>query len=369
MVVHLENRIPVRSGDDMSYKALITMPSGTQKWVSAGSMKELASRAFALGVDVGPTKFTPTFQQYSDHILSDIKDRAIKPTTMLGYKGYCRNYLYPAFGSMKLNEITPTDIQQYLNKNIHLSRKTLHEHLTYMSQIFQYAIAEHYLNDNPATNKLVTNPSRKVTVRDTLTEDEIRDIYLHLPELAPNDASIVAFYLFSGMRRGELAGLQRKDINSSFIQIKKEAVYPGGNEPLLDYTGKTASALRMVPVLDILKPFISDCDPEYYIYRKEKDPPTLAMHRRTWERIKNTIDMHGATPHTLRHTFITVCNNACIDLKTIKLIVGHSAQDITLGRYTHGMKSMLIQAGRQINNEFSDIINATNAYSPNGLLS
>lgn len=368
MSVQLDNGISAVAGEnDMLYRAVITTPKGEQKWLSAPNMNELARRAFAYGMETGPSLATPTFQSYSDSVLTRFKANTIKQTTMIGYRGYCKNYLYPYFGNIMIDCINPAMIQSYLNNVKYLAKKTLHEHLQYMIQVFDYAIAEHYITENPARNKIITIPSRRITTRDTLAEDNIRDIYEHLPDLRPEDASIVAFYLFTGMRRGELAGLQRKFIGQDFIDIKKEAVYPGGNEPYLDYTGKTASALRLVPIIDILRPFISDCDPEYYIYRKEKDPPTLAMHRRTWDRIKNTIDMHGATPHILRHTFITVCNNACIDLKTTKLIVGHSSQDITLGRYTHGMKSMLTRAATEINNEFLAIINPSELKQDNVL--
>ena len=338
MSVQLDNGISAVAGEnDMLYRAVITTPKGEQKWLSAPNMNELARRAFAYGMETGPSLATPTFQSYSDSVLTRFKANTIKQTTMIGYRGYCKNYLYPYFGNIMIDCINPAMIQSYLNNVKYLAKKTLHEHLQYMIQVFDYAIAEHYITENPARNKIITIPSRRITTRDTLAEDDIRDIYEHLPDLRPEDASIVAFYLFTGMRRGELAGLQRKFIGQDFIDIK-------------------------------MQPFISDCDPEYYVYRKEKDPPTLAMHRRTWDRIKNTIDMHGATPHILRHTFITVCNNACIDLKTTKLIVGHSSQDITLGRYTHGMKSMLTRAATEINNEFLAIINPSKPKQDNVLM-
>ena len=54
-----------------------------------------------------------------------------------------------------------------------------------------------------------------------------------------------------------------------------------------------------------------------------------------WKRITETIDMHGATPHVLRHSYLTYAVGATTDFKTIQGISGHADIFTLLNRYAH----------------------------------
>ena len=348
----------------MGAQASLTLPDGSTRWLRGSSVSEIAEKAFQIGLNYSSTPATPTFQEYSEKVLTTFKSRSLKNNTLVGYRGYCRNHIYPVFGNMQIGSITPTDIQEYLNGKSDMAHKSLKEHLNYMSQVFEYAIAEGIIKENPAANRIIVNPSNRVKPREAVDPDDFRDIYSNLGELKHGDATVVAFCMFTGMRRGELLGLQRKDIDSEFIHVTKEITYAGRNQPQIDWTGKTANAIRVIPVTDLIRPFIPDCDPETYIFGMKDEPPTNMLQVRAWQRITRTIDMHGSTPHQFRHTFATICNNAGIDLKSTKVILGHSTSyDITIGRYTHAMRSQLLEAGRKINAEFTELINKTGAYA------
>lgn len=66
-----------------------------------------------------------------------------------------------------------------------------------------------------------------------------------------------------------------------------------------------------------------------------------------WERIEKKINLHGATPHALRHTFITMCVGKT-DIKTLQIIAGHSNLDETLGRYAHGREEKVREAANSL---------------------
>ena len=262
----------------------------------------------------------------------------------------------PFFGDVRIDNIDAPMIQDYLNSKSDLSKKTLKEHLGFLIQIFDYAVGEEYIEKNPAINKIITIPSKKVTNRDSLEEYAIADIYNSLGDLSPEDAKMIALFMFTGMRRGELLGLKYKDIDDKFIHLAREAVYPSCNQAVIDESGKTAAALRPIPIIDLLRPFISDeVDPEFFVIGCGPAPLSLQRYRNTWTRIVNHINLYHATPHTFRHTFATICNNAELDPKSIKTIIGHSTTDITLGRYTHSLESQLLKAGELINAEFNCI--------------
>jgi site-specific recombinase XerD len=74
--------------------------------------------------------------------------------------------VYPALGHMKLDKITVRHIQRFINdlmlngKNLKtgkpLSRKTVVHHLSFISDVFSYAMRMDMLSDNPCDNTIQT---------------------------------------------------------------------------------------------------------------------------------------------------------------------------------------------------------------------
>ena len=59
------------------------------------------------------------------------------------------------------------------------------------------------------------------------------------------------------------------------------------------------------------------------------------IHRRMMERIRRTIDLHGASTHVFRHSFATMLNDAGASVKTIQSIIGQTDFKTTADRYCH----------------------------------
>ncbi|MGI6174528.1 MAG: tyrosine-type recombinase/integrase, partial [Christensenellales bacterium] len=81
--------------------------------------------------------------------------------------------------------------------------------------------------------------------------------------------------------------------------------------------------------------------------RESEDPAysDSRKYERSMERIERTIDLHGATAHILRHTYLTLLNNAGIDPKTIQAIGGHADIGTTMNRYVHSQQKQVLSAG------------------------
>ena len=61
------------------------------------------------------------------------------------------------------------------------------------------------------------------------------------------------------------------------------------------------------------------------------------------KRITTTIDMHKATPHTLRHSYLTYAVGATTDFKTIQGISGHADVFTLLNRYAHPQEHKILE--------------------------
>ncbi|MBR5088209.1 MAG: tyrosine-type recombinase/integrase family protein, partial [Ruminiclostridium sp.] len=143
--------------------------------------------------------------------------------------------VYPALGHLRLDKITSRDIQKFINdlavngKNLQtgkpLSRKTLIHHLSFISSIFAYAIKMDMLKDNPCSR--VTVPKGEKKEKSIYTIEEVEQLF-GLLETAP--VKYRAFFMlaiYSGYRRGEMLGLEWKDIDweNGVINVRRTSNY------------------------------------------------------------------------------------------------------------------------------------------------
>ena len=95
-------------------------------------------------------------------------------------------------------------------------------------------------------------------------------------------------------------------------------------------------------------------------------PYTLSKYRAMWKRIKETIDLHGATPHILRHSYLTYAVGSTTDFKTIQGISGHSDVFTLMNRYAHPQEDKVIE----LSNEIATILtqNVDKPWTPSRLI-
>lgn len=149
--------------------------------------------------------------------------------------------------------------------------------------------------------------------------------------------------LCTGMRRGELAAIQKKDIDfaSKIISITKSIEYTP-NQPNIKMP-KTPHSIRKVPIIDILsdqlKAYCKSLKEEDYLFGG-KSPYSLTMLRKRWARYIKDIDIN-ITQHQLRHAYSFLLYRSGIDVKTAQYLLGHSNYATTMNIYTDFDKEKL----------------------------
>ena len=179
---------------------------------------------------------------------------------------------------------------------------------------------------------------------------QFQDILSHLKDLSENDRRFLALCLFTGMRRGEALGLRWEDFYDDKIHIQRNVTHPQRNQPYVS-TPKTKAGIRSIPMpkplVDALCPF----QEKGYLFG-EKNPYTLKQFTLMWRRINKAIDMHGATPHVLRHSYLTYAVGVTTDFKTIQGISGHADVFTLVNRYAHPQETKVID----LTNEIADVL-------------
>ena len=284
------------------------------------------------------------FADYAWEWFESYKVPKLRPGTEMNYRLIIRKHLVPFFGSMRLDEITTVDVQRFYNQHAHQSRSTVNKLALILHGIFDSAIEDGLCVIDLTRSKRLTY-SKKKTFREALFIDAAQDIIANLPRLELKDRLLVALLIITGIRRGEALSLQWEDIDfeRKLINIRRSVRFAGNK----GYIGPTKSkaGVRLIPLEPQLEEILTALPHDgKYILGNGEFPITEMTYKRGWERICRTINIHGATAHVLRHTYITMAA-AHLDIKTLQTIAGHSDISTTMNRYAHGREDKIIQAG------------------------
>lgn len=330
------------------------------KWIQGNGQNEVNDRIVKAYIDSGriwefmtkqtaePPKETITMAEYADKWMTVYKAGKLKPSTIETYRKHLRAHVLPAFGSRPIDSITTEDVQLFLNERKHLAKKTLTSMRHFMGEIFKDAKEDGLIEKDPTASRRISIPSSKANEREALPLEQFKEIMTNLDRLNPEDKRLLVLLMFTGMRRGEALGLRWEDIDTKagLIHVQRNVTHAGGNRPVIG-TPKTKSGKRDVPldpyVLEALKPmqkagFILGGD----------SPITMTTYNNTMKRIRKAVDLHGATAHVFRHSYLTYMAGQTADLKTLQTIAGHSTIGMTMNRYVHAQPEKIIDAGKKM---------------------
>lgn len=268
--------------------------------------------------------------------------------------------VYPALGHLRLDKITGRHIQQFINdlilngKNMRtgepLSRKTVVHHLSLISDVLSYAVKMDVLNDNPC--RKVTIPKGEKKEKNIYTLEELEQL-LTLLETAPLKYRLFfTLLLYTGFRRGEMMGLEWKDIDfeNNVISVRRTSNYTKERGIYTDTTKtKSSQRSRKYPqlVFDLLKSYKTEQDEERLKFGNKwiesdrifvqadgramnNNSPYLWLHR-----FCEKNNMRFCDIHSFRHAHASILIQSGVDVATVSADLGHTNSGTTLGIYTH----------------------------------
>lgn len=218
--------------------------------------KELQRQAvlFEEAVAHGYKTTAVKFQEFAEEWFEEYAKLNLRGTTYERMK-QLTNRVYPAIGHLRLDKITGRHIQQFVNDLMNstsertgkpLAKKTVVHHLSFISDVFNYAVKMDMISDNPC--RKVTIPKGEVKEKNIYSIQEITRIF----ELLDGDDVPTKFRVFfklavySGYRRGEMLGLEWKDINweDNVISVRRTSNYTAAKGIYTDTTKKKNHSVR-----------------------------------------------------------------------------------------------------------------------------
>ena len=303
------------------------------------------------------------FGEWIDFWYQNYKKLSLRPSTQSAYENVIYNHIIPEIGKIPLEKLNASDLEQFYarqKKNGRLQYKdTLGDGVSdrmvrachaHCRSALEKALEDGLVHTNVAVGCKI--PPKKAKEMNTLTEEEMQRFLIQAKYDGYFEICLLA--LTTGMRRGEIMGLQWQDLDFStgMLEIKRQAYFLNGrmqtNEP------KTKSSIRTIKlpeaVLKVLKKLKEKTRSRWMFPSPKVDdvprnPNTLQKNIR---KVLERADCKRIRFHDLRHTFATTALANGMDIKTLSSIIGHVSSSTTLDIYLHSTDKMQKEAARSI---------------------
>ena len=296
------------------------------------------------------TDSDPTLETWYGIWLDSFCKGVIKDYTIRGYESRFKMYILPAFGKMKLSEISTVACQQFLVNTLNngrikdrekkgpaLSLSTVTGIRRTLNSCLQKAVDEGILIKNPCSK--VKLPAGSKPEMKTMKKEELGAFM----EEAKRSGCYEFYYLelSTGLRLGEICALEWSDLDvkNKTISVKRSAQKIKGE--IVISTPKTKSSIRTIRINDDLVDLLlamkeRQIESKYIFPSPEtggvRDLPAVT---RKLHRIQERAGVQQIRFHDLRHTFATLTLEAGVDVKTVSHMLGHTDAGFTMNTYMH----------------------------------
>lgn len=282
-------------------------------------------------------------------------------TTYNVYIRTCKKYIIPLLGDIKLSDIRPIHIQNYVDDLVGLlSPKTIKIHLNILNLAFKRAYRLKLIKENVV--QYIEVPKSKKFKNDIYNSEDMRLLLEKCKGTSLELPIVIASGL--GLRISEILGLtwNNIDFNDYTITVEKITVRDNGKVILKD--PKTESSVRTITapkeIIAMLKQLKKDrlaaklkgekSHRELIFYDKNLEPIAPDVISKKFRYFLEVNNLKHIRFHDLRHSHVTMLIEAKVPIKVISERVGHSSVNTTLNIYSHALKEMDQEASDKISN-------------------
>ena len=280
-------------------------------------------------------------------------------TTYNCYMRIYKKYIIPLLGDIKLCDIRPIHIQNYVDDLLDLlTPQTIKVHLNILNLALKRAYRLKLIKENVV--QFVEVPKNKKYKNEIYNAEDMKKLLEKSRETSLELPIILASGL--GLRISEILGLtwNNIDFNDFTITIDKITVRDKGQVILKE--PKTESSIRTISapkeIILMLKQLKKDrlaaklrgekSHRELIFYDKNLNPIAQDVLSKKFRYFLQENNLKHIRFHDLRHSHVTMLIDAKVPIKVISERVGHSNVNTTLNIYSHALREMDQEASDKI---------------------
>ena len=329
-------QVRIRRPDGSQYSETFSTRKAAEKW----ERDQLTAQCNGGWID--PAAGRVVLGQRTDSYLTD-RPKALAPLTLDLYRDLLRRFIVPTFGQVPINSITSEAVRAWLAR--------VREDASELQAAKAYRLLRAILNVAVSDGLIVRNPCNvrgagreHSDERPLATAEEIHKL---ADAIRPHLRVVVLLAGFAGLRRGELFGLRRGDvdIDAGELSVQRQVVYLDDGSRL-ETKPKSEAGVRTVSlppfVIDALRDHLDRWTPAgemSSVFVGERCGPLGPVSLQTcFDEARVACGLRQFTLHDLRHAAGTMAAWTGATTKELMARLGHSTQDASL-RYQHAARA------------------------------
>lgn len=252
-----------------------------------------------------------------------------------------------------LTEIRYSDLQNWSNRMADggLSASSRARKISAVKSFFKYLTKMEFIDRNPAENLEIPKIEKKEPK--VISMDDASEVLFMAKNDGTNertwfrDYTVVAMFLFTGIRREELTNIRMADV---YMDAHKILIHGKGNKQRTVYMNDMLHSILSEYIMKYRKDLRLAEKSSYLFVSNQSEKMSV----NTVNNIINTmfekagIKEKGVSAHILRKRFATTVFNSTHDVATVSKMLGHSSPTVTM-RYLSIGEDTMRQAVNAVN--------------------
>lgn len=288
------------------------------------------------GIAVDPRRAQITIGEYSQRWLDGRHDLAERTRELYSY--LLDRHILPTFGTTSLGKMSPSAVRQWHAKLAKRHPTTASKAYRLLSSIMKTAVTDELISRNPCQVKGAA--VEKATERPTASVAEVDALADAMPEHLRVAVLLAAW---CQLRRGELLGLRRRDIDlkrgTVSVSVTRTKTMSGA---MVDKAPKTQAGRRTVAIPSNVLPALRThlrlyvgTDPDSPVLMGEKGGRLIPLVlQNAWNRARRGVGRPDLRFHDLRHSGLTWSAATGATVAELMHRAGHQSPSAAL-RYQH----------------------------------
>lgn len=297
----------------------------------------------------------PLFTEYAQRYLDTYAVTTLKRTTSYGYKTIVDKHLAPAWKSMRLDQITRSEVKQLLlqKQRDGFAPATVQNIAALVSGILTHALEDELLVVNPALKlgRYIKKQDHRKNINPLSREQSVVFLRVVRTEFSESYAFMLTSFR-TGMRQGELIGLAWADLDFEACTIEVKRAYTH-----FDWTSPKSHKSRIVDMSDQLKEALLE-HREVQRIRFDGQLPVTRLpdgkliqlvftdrkggticadnfRKRTFAKMIEAADIPKFRFHDIRHTYASLLLQNGESIYYVQKQMGHASITTTVDTYGH----------------------------------